>query len=194
MSIEQLIQEAHAVAKKSGFWDPPKEPGTLLMLVVSEAGEALEAHRKGRTADLQMYDLLMKLREDRGDPAAAPRTFEQCVKDTLADELADIVIRLADFCGGFGLSVGPVNYSPTVGLDKNGGPGMALFGLCAKLQAVGEAYIGYATGNGWDDSAITAAFTTTWSIANAYDIDLWRHIELKMAYNKTREPLHGKAY
>lgn len=45
MYISDLIRVAHANAAAHGFWDEEREVGTLLMLIVSELGEALEAHR-----------------------------------------------------------------------------------------------------------------------------------------------------
>lgn len=47
MTIQELITKAHAAAKAKGFWDTERNTGELLMLIVSECGEALEAHRKG---------------------------------------------------------------------------------------------------------------------------------------------------
>lgn len=47
MEIKTFVKEAHQVAVEHGFWDESREVGTLLMLVVSELGEAIEAHRHG---------------------------------------------------------------------------------------------------------------------------------------------------
>ena len=49
------------------------------MLIVSELGEAVEAHRSGR--------------------------FGLARKDTFEDELADTVIRVFDLCGGLGVDL-----------------------------------------------------------------------------------------
>lgn len=47
MTIEEMIIKIHDNAVRKGFWDKRREVGTLLMLVVSELAEALEADRKG---------------------------------------------------------------------------------------------------------------------------------------------------
>lgn len=47
MEIKTFVKEAHQIAAEHGFWDESREVGTLLMLVVSELGEAIEAHRHG---------------------------------------------------------------------------------------------------------------------------------------------------
>ena len=54
--LNQLRDEIHANAKEKGFYDNPKEIGTLLMLVVSELAEALEADRAGRFCDFFEYE------------------------------------------------------------------------------------------------------------------------------------------
>ena len=56
MTINELIQVAHADAKAKGWWDEERNIGEALMLIVSECGEALEAHRNGRMGDLQQFD------------------------------------------------------------------------------------------------------------------------------------------
>ena len=48
----------------------------------------MEAHRKGRFANLEAYE-----------------EFEDAIKDTFEDEIADSVIRLLDMCGGLGIDI-----------------------------------------------------------------------------------------
>lgn len=45
MDINTLIELAHENAKAKGFWDNKRNTGELLMLVVTELSEAMEAHR-----------------------------------------------------------------------------------------------------------------------------------------------------
>lgn len=45
-SISNLCSEAHKIAISKGWYEQPKETGTLLALVHSEVSEALEADRK----------------------------------------------------------------------------------------------------------------------------------------------------
>lgn len=120
MIVEKVVSGLNHSAKKiylankeKGFWDSERNIGELLMLVTSELGEALEAHRKGRNAPVSMVQ--------------SRCMFESAIKDTFEDEIADTVIRLLDLCGGL-------------------------------------------------------------------KIDIDNHINAKLAYNKTREKLHGKKY
>jgi NTP pyrophosphatase (non-canonical NTP hydrolase) len=120
--------------KLKGFWDTERETGTLLMLMVSELAEALEADRKNKVANIEKFNNRLKEYEDSpslvqhlqiADPFK--HCFEIFIKDTFEDELADTVIRILDLCGARG-------------------------------------------------------------------VDIMQHINLKLAYNRTRERKHGKAY
>jgi NTP pyrophosphatase (non-canonical NTP hydrolase) len=78
-TISEYIEGCHAVARDKGFWESERNVGEMLMLITSELGEAIEAHRTGK----------MGLME----------------KDTFEDELADVAIRLFDMCGGLGIDL-----------------------------------------------------------------------------------------
>jgi len=90
-----LINNAHTNAVKKGFWDNKSEVGTLLMLITSELGEALEAHRTGKLLNREKFLALkgVATKKDR-------RIFERDFKETFEVEIADVFIRLFDLCGG----------------------------------------------------------------------------------------------
>ena len=75
MDIEQLIDESFENAKEKGFHDNPREFGTALALIHSEVSEALEEHR--------IHGL-------------GPE---------VAEEFADIMIRVADTSKEFGIPI-----------------------------------------------------------------------------------------
>ncbi len=135
MNINTLCNLSHQNAKDKGFWDKERNIGELLMLITSELAEALEAHRKNRTAKSFDIELMQKFSIDVYNDDTKEwevsddfkAEFEENVKDTFEDEIADVFIRLGDLCGGLGINIDA-------------------------------------------------------------------HIACKMAYNKTREHLHGKAY
>lgn len=47
--INKLSKECYEITKAKGFYDTPRETGTVLALIHSEVSEALEADRKGDT-------------------------------------------------------------------------------------------------------------------------------------------------
>lgn len=88
-----------------GFWDEKRNVGELLMLVVSELGEAIEAHRKGKFASEDIVRNLAEFNNALQDPQGQD-VFLTFVKDTFQDEIADAVIRLFDLAAGLGLDLG----------------------------------------------------------------------------------------
>lgn len=81
--------------KAKGFWDKERNVGELLMLVTSELGEAMEAHRKGKFSQWDKFH----------QGIAHGNLFETYIKDTFEDEIADSVIRLLDLSAGLGIDL-----------------------------------------------------------------------------------------
>lgn len=89
-SLNELAQEIHAVSQGKGFWPESTErnPGEVLMLIVTEVAEAMEAIRDGYPLDEMEYG-----GELRNKPIGVP------------SEMADIVIRVLDACAGWGIDI-----------------------------------------------------------------------------------------
>ena len=113
-TLNQLRDEIHENAKNKGFWDSPRETGTLLMLCVSELAEALEADRKGQYAKIDDAEFIIDgrtIREDldlsikENDMTKFEDIFRTQVKDTFEDELADDMIRILDICGARSIDI-----------------------------------------------------------------------------------------
>lgn len=102
MNIKEVSKEIYETNANNGFWDKDRNIGEMLMLIVSELSEALESHRKERQAintpvhTLDDFDFT-----DDYDKSK----FEEFVKDTFEDELADVAIRLFDLCEGLGIDL-----------------------------------------------------------------------------------------
>lgn len=79
-SFSDLVKEVHENAVAHGFWSDARSFGEIIALCHSELSEALEEHRKGKSPDEVYY------RED-GKP------------EGIGTELADVVIRIMDYCG-----------------------------------------------------------------------------------------------
>lgn len=189
MTINELIQVAHSQAKAKGFWDKERNTDELLMLIVSECGEALEAHRKGRVARLERYDTMrLEAGYSVEDNEIDTGNFVLYIKDTFEDELADIVIRIADLAGGMDLKLrGSI-------IDQNGTTGNVGDDLLTVTECVVMFGIDKRTKGAWNASWLESAIGFVSGIASDHNIDLGRHIELKLAYNMTRPALHGKRY
>lgn len=106
MDIKEISKQIHDNAKAKGFWDKERNLGEMLMLIVSEVSEAMEADRESRYYDPETRyrvgkDLSVNGAKwafeivDSNDDAWC-NWFRAEVKNTLPDELADAMIRIMD--------------------------------------------------------------------------------------------------
>ena len=84
MQINNLSMIAYRSASEKGWHDTPRSIPELLCLIHSELSEALEEYRSGNPPDHIYYNL------DKNDNVKP---------EGLPIEIADAVIRIADFCG-----------------------------------------------------------------------------------------------
>lgn len=110
MNIKEISKEIYDNNVAKGFWDEERNVGEMLMLVVSELSEALEAHRKDR---FSKYNISA---EDEN--SISTEEFEENIKDSFEDEICDAVIRLFDISKGLKIDLGwhiraKLNYNKT---------------------------------------------------------------------------------
>ncbi|MEN1989852.1 hypothetical protein [Paenibacillus hubeiensis] len=98
-SISELVEAAHENAKSKGWWDEPCSFGESIALIHSEASEALEDFRNGREVTEVWYENT-ELRTRFNDPITP-----NCKPCGIPSELADIVIRVLDVCGHYGIDL-----------------------------------------------------------------------------------------
>lgn len=191
--LNELAKNIHQNAKDKGFWDNPRNTGEIFMLIISEASEALEAHRKGGIAQIEKFEFLVS-KEITFD-----FSFITHIKDTVADELADVVIRILDYCFVQHIEINPENFDEIESLEISENFAEAL------LQITGSIYYASVSARAFEqrendldrEILIFEIHESIWMIMKLCEregIDLIKHIELKMKYNATRERMHGKAY
>lgn len=112
LSLNSACAEQHEAIIEKGF--TPQPVATNLMLIVSELGEACEADRKNRHANISaMQTALSEIDDKIGDITLPPieenekfkAVFEVYVKDTFEDEIADAFLRLMDLCGAMNIDI-----------------------------------------------------------------------------------------
>ncbi|MFY8021524.1 MAG: hypothetical protein ACOVP1_10010 [Bacteroidia bacterium] len=96
--INSLASSVFQINKEKGFWDQERNIGEMLMLVTSELGEAMEAHRKGKFSNWNLY-------ETDCQSNSSNEAFKQHIKDSFEDEIADAFIRLLDLSAGLGIDL-----------------------------------------------------------------------------------------
>jgi len=94
--INDLAMEIYQNNKEKGFHEMIHEFGTYISLIHSELSEAVEAHRKKKRADMDMFSQALWMEKNPGQGEIFKNAFELYIKDTIEDELADAIIRLLD--------------------------------------------------------------------------------------------------
>lgn len=183
--IEDYTKRAYATACKHGFHDEELSEQHLLMLVITEVSEMVEADRKGRSRSCA------EIFEDALRNVKFTEAFEVYMKDSVPDEMADVCIRLFDLLGVLNkeeriefdlLKVIVTNQKKVIGYDYMSFTERA-FALCNILTSRSSV-----------ERVIcrALAFVVKWAQDKKIDLD-W-HIKMKMRYNELRENKHGKKY
>ena len=183
--VQELIKRAYSIAATHGFHDVDRSNAHFMMLVVSEIGEMVEADRKSRRAFVG--DKLSISDETFAE------WFESNVKDTLEDELADVVIRICDFLGTRHIEPLILEETSTsedwANLWGKDSINEQCYGLTKIITHIDE-------DTSTDDISRLLGASLAWcfDFADFHKFDLLWHVEQKMRYNETRSIRHGKNY
>lgn len=181
-----LAAEVHANAIRHGWWESNPSDEHFLCLVACELAEAVEAHRKNKWAHIP-----------NPIPAGtwcSPQifhtanvhfisNFEERIKDTVEDELADAALRLLDLAGAHCFSFYPSStYQRLVQSSRS---------FTENILSVMEV----ATSPTLTlSNKVSCCLAQMEWLAEQMGIDLAWHMEKKMLYNAQRPYKHGKAY
>ena len=108
LHLNEACRKWHQEMLDKGF--TKKDVPTHLMLIVSELSEALEADRTNDHANYMAFEYSIKhlqksekIREER--ERDYKHDFEWHIKDSIEDEIADVFLRLMDFCGAYNIDI-----------------------------------------------------------------------------------------
>lgn len=194
IDFNALRDRAYKCACAHGFHNTELSNGHLLMLVITELSEAVEADRKGKyfkgistfEREFNRYSALVD--ENKRFECA----FEKYVKDTVSDEMADAVIRLLDLAGLRGISLEFAN-GDIDDCIKDMAEACKDETFTESIYSISTLPVRY---DGIFDfpTAVNDMILSIFGLAKHLDIDLLWHIEHKMKYNELRENKHGKRY
>lgn len=188
--LNDYIKRSYSTSVNHGFHDSCLSVEHLMMLVISEVGEMVEADRRGYRANRDRFEYVC---EYRGFTEA----FESCIKGTIEEEISDVCIRLFDFCGCFGIEPDLVRRDSN--LRDLEGWWLELFNersLCeCSFNLVSMLSDVHNESGGLELSRCVGCcltFIDMWSCHLGIDLDFY--IEEKMRYNEGRPKRHGKLY
>lgn len=172
INLNEFAKEVHENAVKHGWWETKRSFGEVIALIHSELSEALEEYRNGHAPTETYYS-------EGGKPEGIP------------SELADVVIRVLDWCGFKKWEYTGKEYSAIVkeaqdAFDSGEATKTPSFGkFIADLhEDVSSVYRNTA----W---ALNDLIEDVFAMCAIYNIDLESALLEKHEYNKTRPYKHG---
>lgn len=200
-NLNELAQQIHQNAKDKGFWDAPRNTGEIFMLIISELAEALESDRKEDFASISGLEKEKVRIADSGynEISAFKKAFEEYVKNTVEDEIADTVIRILDYCAVKNIHLSIEIFKEIDNEEDTKNVGKYLLSIVGSVYYASVSARALDSRENKDDREIITleiheALAKLFGFAKSKGFDLMQHIELKMKYNSTREHKHGKAY
>lgn len=103
MKINEIARAAYDNAVAKGFYENPPSIAERIALIHSEASEALECDRKDKKCLMSSMGVFEMSKQK--DDELFKNDFENYVKDTFEDELADIMIRVMDLAAWNGINL-----------------------------------------------------------------------------------------
>lgn len=180
MQLNPLVERAHAMAVEKGWWEDGDRPWReIFMLVVSEVAEATEEARRSRPAIYKTYH------DDSGNahycPPGTPGFAPPSKPEGEAIELADVCIRIFDWCGRTKTNLdAALDTWDGQKIYENGmNPLETHFEIVKCLTAVDWPVF------------IAKAVLICFGRMRDLGLDPYEVIEIKMAYNATRPHRHG---
>jgi len=168
----ELMRTVHATAVDHGWWEKPPSTETIICLIHTEISEAFEEYRKwGLDPKRFIY---YSNNHERGTEYI--RDEHNSKPEGIAVELADVCIRLMDWCEAEGEAIEwPIGMCPAKSFEGNL---LTLTGECLELRESGPEFS-------------VEVLMIIIGMAEDFDIPLEQAIREKIAYNETRPYKHG---
>ena len=185
MNLNELRDEAYAIAKANGWHEQKHSDEHYIMLIITEIAEAVQADRKDKHADVA------KFKEWQGNSLPLSEEtrirrfkedFEAYIKNSVEDELADVVIRCLDLAGLRGFDLEEV--ATLAGELESLKEGIGFTNFCYVLS-------GISTCDDSTEEKVIGIIAVMLKYCELTGIDLEWFIEQKMNYNRLRGYHHG---
>ena len=172
--LNALSKEVFEANKAKGFHDVEVSNETLLMLVITELSEAVEADRKGKRANLESFLYAIRDLSEFDKPDLKYKLeFDHLIKGSIEGELADAVIRLLDLAGLRGFEI---SNDLRMFYDKKQT-------FCEDIFEIARDLLNITWGD--PELSIYEWLSSIECLCTDLNIDLWQHVSLKLKYNQT---------
>lgn len=177
--LTELRDRAYRTACDKGFHDEQKPDAMYKMLIITEIAEAVQADRKGLRVQKNIKDRYKVFVIDSEEPY---QSFYKCeIAGKLEDELADIIIRMLDYCGMRNIKFRK---------DNDGFPFDRLTAFRTFPEAMYDLCEMIISGDLCGEFSLRCVICYCESLG----IDILWFVEMKMRYNEARERMHGRRY
>lgn len=179
--LTELCDRAYRAACDKDFHDEQKPDAAYKMLIITEIAEAVQADRKELRVRKDIKDRYKVFVIDSEEPH---QSFYKCeIAGKLEDELADIIIRMLDYCGLKQINMQILESKLTkeklpVGMQNFCDD---MFYFCVLITD-------------WPDKYMPNTIAFLINYCESLGIDILWFVEMKMRYNETRERMHGRKY
>lgn len=184
IDLNKLAAEIHEAAVAKGFWAVEDAKEKHLAKMISELGEVVQEDRCGRPLlyvdDIKVMDRITDL-----------SMFDGRKPEGVAAELADFAMMTIDLGAYFDGKFPDVPieaWNEAEGVEefyKGTEPYVLVNGLAVYLIRVMDSH---------DTEPFLQILYAIHTWLRVRGIDLWEIIRLKMEYNRSRPPLHGRKY
>lgn len=178
--LNKLRDIVYQDAVKHGLWDHNPSNEHFLMQTMLEISEAIQASVSNRHANVTRFKYL-------SSNISYPRTswrnslFESYIKNTVEDELADVVLMLSSFCGYRNIDMNNHHgYQSYARLEYAGLKQQTFEEFCFDICKL------------ITEGCIIEPIYVVMAYCEHNNIDLAWHIEQKMKYNSTRADHNNK--
>lgn len=186
MELNELRDRAYKTACDNGFHEEELSNRHFLMLVITELSEAVEADRKGRYCDINHCTKAINVCTGKNSPIYFYSHFNEYIKDSVGDELADAAIRLLDLAGLRDIEVQRIETMEAAYVS--------LFKSMPFPKCIYDIVLNITKHERPIHSCINISLASIFALAESRGIDLIWHINKKMKYNELRPNKHGKLY
>ena len=182
MNLNTYRDEAYKIAEQHGFHDEEYSIEHWKCLIISELMEAVEADRRNVHARIDLFEKSSFGLIKPKDNEQWNYLFNITIKDTVEDALADVCIRIFDLAGYKNVDL-DFEAEKTPGIISNGT-------FTEKVYKTIHSLVGCELLS----RCLILSLIRIFSIADNMNIDIEKHIQLKMEYNSSRPYKHGKKY